>query len=374
VTQAADRAAAAPVLLAAGGTGGHLFPAEALASALLQRGVKVHLATDHRATRYGGAFAEDAIHVISSATLRGKNPVELTRTAALLGFGLLQAFAVIGRIKPAAVVGFGGYPTIPPVLAARLRGVPSLIHDANAVIGRANRLLAPRVSAIATTFPDVFRTDPALAGKATLTGNPVRPAVGVAAATPYPSDPGRLHLLVFGGSQGARIMADIVPPAIGQVDPALRGRLAIVQQAREEDLGRVREAYASCGVAAEVAPFFTDLPARMAASHLVVSRSGASTVAELAAIGRPSILVPLPHALDQDQFANAGVLERAGGALRISQDAFTPQRLASELAGLAATPARLHVMAAAARSVGRLDAADRLADLVLKVASRDATK
>jgi UDP-N-acetylglucosamine--N-acetylmuramyl-(pentapeptide) pyrophosphoryl-undecaprenol N-acetylglucosamine transferase len=374
VTQAADRATAAPVLLAAGGTGGHLFPAEALASALLQRGVAVHLATDHRAARYGGAFPDDAIHVISSATLRGKNPVEVTRTAALLGFGLLQAFAVIGRIKPAAVIGFGGYPTIPPVLAARWRGVPSLIHDANAVIGRANRLLAPRVSAIATTFPDVFRNDPALAGKATLTGNPVRPAVVVAASMPYPSEPGRLHLLVFGGSQGARIMADIVPPAIGQLDPALRGRLAIVQQAREEDLARVRDAYASCGVAAEVAPFFSDLPARMAASHLVVSRSGASTVAELAAIGRPAILVPLPHALDQDQFANAGVLERAGGALRIAQDAFTPQRLASELAGLAATPARLSVMAAAARSVGRLDAADRLADLVLKVASQHATK
>jgi UDP-N-acetylglucosamine--N-acetylmuramyl-(pentapeptide) pyrophosphoryl-undecaprenol N-acetylglucosamine transferase len=372
--QPADRAAAAPVLLAAGGTGGHLFPAEALASALAARGIKAHLATDRRAARYGGDFADDAIHVISSATLRGKNPIAVSRTAALLGFGLLQAFAVIGRLRPAAVIGFGGYPTIPPVLAAGWRGVPSLIHDANAVIGRANRLLAPRVSAIATTFPDVFRNDPALAGKATLTGNPVRPTVVVAAATSYPIETDRLRLLVFGGSQGARIMADIVPSAIGQVDTALRARLVIVQQAREEDLPRVRETYTSLGVAAEVAPFFSDLPARMAASHLVVSRSGASTVAELAAIGRPAILVPLPHALDQDQFANAGVLERAGGAVRITQDAFTPQRLASQIAGLAAAPTRLQTMAAAARSVGRLDAADRLADLVLKVASRAATK
>jgi UDP-N-acetylglucosamine--N-acetylmuramyl-(pentapeptide) pyrophosphoryl-undecaprenol N-acetylglucosamine transferase len=373
--QPADRAAAAPVLLAAGGTGGHLFPAEALASALIRRGITVHLATDRRAARYGGAFAEDTIHVVSSATLRGRNPVAVTRTAALLGFGLLQAFALVGRLKPAAVIGFGGYPTIPPVLAAAWRGVPSLIHDANAVIGRANRLLAPRVSAIATTFPDVFRNDPALAGRATLTGNPVRPAVVAAAATPYPAETERLRLLVFGGSQGARIMADIVPPAIGRLNAGLRGRLAIVQQVREEDLSRVREAYASLSVAAaEVAPFFSDLPARLAASHLVVSRSGASTVAELAAIGRPAILVPLPHALDQDQFANAGVLERAGGALRITQDAFSPQRLAEEIAALAAAPARLQTMAVAARSVGRLDAADRLADLALKVASRDATQ
>lgn len=370
--QPADRVATAPVLLAAGGTGGHLFPAEALASALDRRGTKVHLATDHRAARYGGAFAEDAIHIVSSATLRGRNPLAVSRTAALLGIGVFQAFALVGRLRPAAVIGFGGYPTIPPVLAAAWRGVPSLIHDANAVIGRANRFLAPRVSAIATTFPDVFRNEPALAGKATLTGNPVRPAVVAAAATPYAAEAKPVRLLVFGGSQGARIMADIVPAAIGLLDPSVRGLLAIVQQAREEDLGRVRDAYAGFGVAAEVAPFFSDLPARMAASHLVISRSGASTVAELAAIGRPAILVPLPHALDQDQFANAGVLEQAGGALRIAQNTFTPRRLADEIAALAAAPARLQAMAAAARSVGRLDAADRLADLVLKVASRGA--
>src|SRR5208282_1488273 len=177
-----------------------------------------------------------------------------------------------------------------------------------------------------------------------------------------------LRLLIFGGSQGARIMADIVPAAIGLLEPALRARLAIIQQAREEDLGRVRGAYASLAVAAEIAPFFPDLPARMAASHLIVSRSGASTVAELAAIGRPAILVPLPHALDQDQFANAGVLEKAGGAILLVQASFTPQRLAAEIGALAAAPQNLAAMAVAAKSVGRLDAADRLADLVLKVA------
>ncbi len=361
-------AGGAPVLVAAGGTGGHLFPAEALAAALVQRGIPVHLATDRRAARYGGAFVDETVHVIASATLRARNPFALVRTAATLGAGVAQAWVLIGRLKPAAVIGFGGYPTVPPVLAAAWRGMPTLIHDANAVIGRANRLLAPRVSAIATTFPDVFRDQPRLAAKATLTGNPVRPAVVAAAAIPYPAMNDPLRLLVFGGSQGARVMADVVPAAIEALEPRLRARLAIVQQAREEDLARVRSAYSNLSVAAEAASFFADLPARLAASHLIVARSGASTVAELSAIGRPSILVPLPHALDQDQFANAGVLEGVGGAMRLVQQEFTPRRLASELAALAAAPQRLAAMAAAARSLGRLDAAERLADLVLKVA------
>jgi UDP-N-acetylglucosamine--N-acetylmuramyl-(pentapeptide) pyrophosphoryl-undecaprenol N-acetylglucosamine transferase len=359
----------APVLVAAGGTGGHLFPAEALAAALIQRGIAVHLATDRRAARYGGAFVDEAVRVITSATLRARNPIALARTAAALGAGIVQAWSLIGRLKPAVVIGFGGYPTVPPVLAAAWRGVPTLIHDANAVIGRANRLLAPRVTAIATTFPDVFRDQPRLAAKATLTGNPVRPAVVAVAARPYPAAGDPLRLLVFGGSQGARVMADVVPAAIEALEPGLRARLLIVQQAREEDLARVRGAYGKLSVAAETAPFFSDLPARIAASHLIVARSGASTVAELSAIGRPSILVPLPHALDQDQFANAGVLQSAGGAIRLVQQEFTPRRLANELAALAAAPQRLTAMAAAAQSLGRLDAAERLADLVLKVAA-----
>ncbi len=365
--------ASAPVLVAAGGTGGHLFPAEALAADLRERGIPVHLVTDRRAERYGGAFAEDTIHVVASATFASRNPLALARTATMLGRGYFQARALLARLKPAAVVGFGGYPTVPPLLAAAWSGVPTVIHDANAVIGRANRFLAPRVTAIATSFPDVFSQRPDLAAKATLTGNPVRPAVVTAANTPYPWPGNALRLLVFGGSQGARIMADIVPAAIGLLDAGLRGRLAIVQQARDEDLRRVREAYARLAVSAETAPFFADLPARIAASHLIVSRSGASTVAELAAIGRPSILVPLPHALDQDQFANAGVLEAAGGAIRLTQDAFTPRRLAAELSALAGAPARLTDMALAAKSVGRLDAADRLGNLVVKVAAGGAS-
>ncbi|MET0631889.1 MAG: undecaprenyldiphospho-muramoylpentapeptide beta-N-acetylglucosaminyltransferase [Xanthobacteraceae bacterium] len=356
------------VLLAAGGTGGHLFPAEALAHALAVRGVTVDLATDERAERYGSRFPARDIHVIASATVRARNPISLARTAALLGVGALQAWRLLGRIRPAAVVGFGGYPTVPPVLAAALRGIPTLIHEQNAVMGRANRLLAPRVRAIALSFAGVLDREPKLAAKATRTGNPVRPAVIAAAATTYapPDSTGPLRLTVFGGSQGARIMSDIVPPAIERLAAPLRGRLAIVQQAREEDLARVTETYARAKVTAEVASFFTDLPARIAASHLVVSRSGASTVAELAAIGRPAILVPLPHALDQDQAANAGVLAQAGGAIRLPQEEFTPDRLAAEIDALASAPQKLVAMAAAARGQGAVDAAERLADLVLK--------
>jgi UDP-N-acetylglucosamine--N-acetylmuramyl-(pentapeptide) pyrophosphoryl-undecaprenol N-acetylglucosamine transferase len=256
------------------------------------------------------------------------------------------------------------------VLAASLRGIPTLIHEQNAVMGRANRFLAPRVRSIATGFAGVLARDETLNAKAVHTGNPVRPAVIAAAATAYPSldASGQLRVLIFGGSQGARVMADIVPPAVEKLDPGLRARLSIVQQARDEDLPRVRDTYARLGVACEVAPFFKDLPARMAASHLIVSRSGASTVAELSAIGRPGILVPLPHALDQDQRANAGVLMEAGGALRLDQADFTPERLAAEITAVATEPRRLAAMAASAKAAGILDAADRLADLVLRVA------
>jgi UDP-N-acetylglucosamine--N-acetylmuramyl-(pentapeptide) pyrophosphoryl-undecaprenol N-acetylglucosamine transferase len=355
------------VLLAAGGTGGHLFPAEALAAALAPRGITVELATDARAVGYGGKFPARAVHVIPSATPRG--PFGYAKAGAVIAIGVAKAYWLLGRVRPAAVVGFGGYPSIPAVLAAGLRRIPSVIHEQNGVMGRANRLLAPRVTAIATSFAGVVDADPALATKATRTGNPLRPAV-LAAIAPYaPPEPnGQLRLLAFGGSQGARIMADVVPPAVERLDGAVRARLAVVQQARPEDLERVRATYARLGVTAEVAPFFQDLPAQIAAAHLVVSRSGASTVAELAALGRPSVLVPLPHALDQDQLANAKVLEAAGGAILLRQEAFTPERLAREIAALAADPARLSAMASGASSAGASDAADRLADLVMRVA------
>jgi len=356
------------VLLAAGGTGGHLFPAQALADALLKRGAIVDLATDTRAAHF--KFPARTVHLIPSATLRGRNPISLARTGTLLTLGTAKAWSMLGRVRPAVVVGFGGYPTVPPLMAATLRGIPTVLHEQNGVMGRANRLLAARVTAIATGFRTLARLDPRLQGKITFTGNPVRAEVIAAAATPYavPEPDGKLHLLVFGGSQGARVMAEIVPAAIERLTADLRARLAVVQQARAEDLDTVRGIYTRLGVAAETAPFFSDLPARMASAHLVISRSGASTMAELSAIGRPAVLVPLPHALDQDQFINAGVLEAAGGAIRIEQRDFTPERLASEIAGLAGEPGRLGRMAQAAKSAGTVDAAERLADLVLKVA------
>ena len=360
------------VLLAAGGTGGHLFPAEALSAALAKRDVTVALATDSRAAKFGGHFPSERVHVVPSATFRGRDPISIAKTGATLAYGLAAAYRMLGKVKPAIVVGFGGYPTVPPVLAATLRCIPTLLHEQNGVMGRANRFLSSRVTAIATGFPGVTAHDAALAAKTTQIGNPVRPAVVAAAATRFdaPAAGETFRLLAFGGSQGARVMADIVPPAVEKLEPRLQMRLKIVQQARDEDLARVREIYAKAGVEAEVAPFFSDLPARMAQAHLVVSRSGASTVAELAAIGRPAILVPLPHALDQDQNANARVLEAAGGALRLPQAEFTPDRLASEIAALASDPDRLAGMAKGAKSAGILDAADRLADLVVKVAGR----
>ena len=358
------------ILLAAGGTGGHLFPAEALGVELIKRGLRVRLATDSRALRYGGLFSKDMIDVVPSETVRGRTPWSLAYTAAMLAAGTAVSLNLMRRLKPVAVVGFGGYPTLPPLLAARLFGVPGIIHDANAVLGRANRFLSSRVSAIATSLPGVLDRDPALALKTTTVGTPMRPAVLAAAAVKYdpPELTGPFRLLVVGGSQGARVMADVVPSAVERLEPALWGRLVLTQQVREEDMARVRAVYDRLKINAELAPFFADLPARLAANHLVVSRSGAGTVAELAAIGRPSILVPLPGSIDQDQFANAGVLAQADGALRIPQTDFTPNRLAAEISALAAGPERLVAMAANARTVGRLDAAERMADLVVKVA------
>src|ERR1700710_2687979 len=342
------------ILLAAGGTGGHLFPAEALGVELMKRGMRVRLVTDARALRYGGLFTKDLTDVVPSETVRGRDPWSLARTGAMLAAGTAVALNLMRRLKPAAVIGFGGYPTLPPLLAARMFGIPTAIHEANAVLGRANRFLSNRVSAIATSLPGVLDRDPALAGKTTTVGTTMRPAILAAAAVKFvtPEATGPLRLLVVGGSQGARVMADIVPGAIERLEPALWNRLILTQQVREEDTARVRTIYDRLKINTELAPFFGDLPARLASNHLVVSRSGAGTVAELAAIGRPSILVPLPGSIDQDQFANAG--------LRISKSVFPPDRLAAEISALAAEPVRLTAMATNARSVGRLDAAERL--------------
>ena len=356
------------VMLAAGGTGGHLFPAEALSHVLRAQGIRVVLLTDPRGAGFAVDFPADAVIPVPSATPSGRSLSGKVRVGLDIGKGVLAARRAVKELKPALLVGFGGYPTVPPVLGAALGGVKTMIHEQNAVVGRANRFLSRWVDAIGTGFAEVGGLSPAASAKCSHVGNPVRPAV-VAAASAYPwPGEGTFQLLVFGGSQGARIMADILPPAIQLLTPQERARLFITQQARNEDFDRVSGIYAQLGVRSEIAPFFKDLPVRMAQAHLVVGRSGASTIAELTVIGRPAILVPLPGALDQDQAANAAVLEKAGGAIRILQPEFTPRRLATELSGLLRQPAHLTVMAESAKSAGIPDAADRLARLVVKVA------
>ncbi|MFD2055676.1 undecaprenyldiphospho-muramoylpentapeptide beta-N-acetylglucosaminyltransferase [Mesorhizobium calcicola] len=358
------------ILLAAGGTGGHLFPAEALAHELNERGWTVHLATDDRAERFAAHFPAAAIHPTQSATMGSKNPVALLGAFWKIWRGVRQASAIIARIKPDAVVGFGGYPTLPPLYAATRRKVPTLIHEQNAVMGRANRALAGRVDAIAGGF--LPQDTSAIGAKTVTTGNPVRPPVLEAAKTPYAASTGDqpFRLLVFGGSQGAQFFSDAVPAAIALLSEAQRKRLMITQQARADDVARVKAAYATLGVAVEVSPFFTDMAQRMAAAHLVISRSGASTVSEIAVIGRPALLVPYPYALDHDQAANAAALAAAGGGEVHPQSSLSPERIAALLGGLMDDPERLAAMAAGAKSAGRPDATQLLADLTEAIASQ----
>jgi UDP-N-acetylglucosamine--N-acetylmuramyl-(pentapeptide) pyrophosphoryl-undecaprenol N-acetylglucosamine transferase len=358
------------ILVAAGGTGGHLFPAEALAHALARRSLAVELVTDNRVEGFAKSFPARAVHALPAATPSGKGLIGKGVAALTLGLGTLRARALVRRLAPAAVIGFGGYPTVPPLIAAAMLGVPTLLHEQNAVLGRANRFLASRVDVIATGFASVGKVDEALAAKMRHVGNPVRPAVIEAAKTAYdpPREDGELRLLVFGGSQGARIMADIVPPAIAKLSSSERARLRVVQQAREEDMARVTAAYREAGVKAEIAPFFRDLPSHMAQSQLVISRAGASTVAEISVIGRPSILVPLPGSLDQDQAANANSLAAVDAAIVLPQAQFSGDGLALMLSELLSAPRRLADMAALARKAGIADAAERLADLVRETA------
>jgi len=357
------------ILVAAGGTGGHLFPAAALAHELVAKGARVRLATDDRAQKYAADFPAEAVHEIASATPTGSGFASKLMALLTLANGVLESYNLAGDLKPRAIVAFGGYPTVPPALGASLRGVPLILHEQNAVIGRANKFLASRARLIASGFPTLDGVTAGGRTQVAYVGNPVRPAVIEAAKLAYPGfDDQKLRLLVTGGSQGARVFSDVVPEAVGLLTEAERARLVIMQQAREEDLPRVREAYARLKVAAEVAPFFNDLPKRIAASHLVIGRSGASTVSEIAAIGRPSILVPFPYALDADQAANAAHLAATGAAEVVRQINFTPLGLVERLRQALAGSADLTKRAQAAKAAGVTDAAIRLAYLTLHIA------
>jgi len=355
-------------VLAAGGTGGHLFPAEALARELVRQGAQVHLATDRRAN----AFA-DKVPGVSICQVRagrfGGGPLHLAYGVAEMALGIVQARRLLRRLAPDVVVGFGGYASVPTMLAASQLGIPTVIHEQNAVLGRANRLLAPRASRIATGFAETAGLRAADRIRTVHTGNPVRPAI-LAAATAYmPPVPGQpIELLILGGSQGARIFSDVVPPSLAALPSELRGALRISQQARPEDRDRVVADLQAAGIAAEVETFFNDVPARLARAHLVVCRSGASTISELAAAGRPALLVPYPHAMDDHQAANARAFAAAGAGWAMPQSSLTAPPLAERLTELLRDGAALGHAAAQARGFGRDDAAERLAALAIALA------
>jgi UDP-N-acetylglucosamine--N-acetylmuramyl-(pentapeptide) pyrophosphoryl-undecaprenol N-acetylglucosamine transferase len=350
-----------PIVIAAGGTGGHFFPAEALASELAGRGHWVALMTDARAAaKLPPVFSAGEVFVLKGAGIAGRGVRRAAAAAVALAAGTLQARALLNRLQPAAIVGFGGYPTVAPVTATRLlrHPPPVILHEQNAVLGRANRAMASRADVLALSFAATARLP---AGVATVvTGNPVR--AGFDPAPHPPSD--RISILVLGGSLGARVFSDAVPAALAALPDHQRSRLQVVQQCRAEDLDRVRAAYAGSGIAAELSAFFPDVAARLAAADLVIARAGASTVAELAAAGRPAILVPLPGAIDDHQTANARALCEAGGAWLIPQRDIAT--LTHRLASLFAIPTALTRAGAAAASIARPDAAARLADLVLQ--------
>lgn len=358
-------------ILMAGGTGGHLFPAMALAQELIRRGHAVELMTDHRVESYGADFPARRIHIVPSATPSGANPLK----AALAGFtilrGIASAWGGLREVRPDAVIGFGGYPTFPPFIAASLLGIPGILHEQNAVMGRANRALARFADVLALSFAQTRHAEERNLEKV-VTGNPVRDRVRAVADQPYaaPEAGAPIRLVIFGGSQGARAISEIVPAAIALLPDDLRRRLQIVQQARAEDVERVTEAYRQSRTSVEIAPFFTDLPERIAASHLVIGRAGASTVAELTVLGRPAILVPLPGSLDADQKHNALTMEAGGGGWVAMQDTLSPQSLATRLEQLLTDPPGLARAAEAARALGQPRAVEKLADLAEVLAGK----
>jgi UDP-N-acetylglucosamine--N-acetylmuramyl-(pentapeptide) pyrophosphoryl-undecaprenol N-acetylglucosamine transferase len=356
-------------VLAAGGTGGHLFPAEAMARELMGHDRAVHLLTDARAEGWGERVPGIVLHRVHAGRLGG-GPVGATRGVAALAFGMWQARGLLRRLVPAGVIGFGGYASLPVMLAAHTLGLPTMIHEQNAILGRANRLLAGRARQIATGFAETARLRRSDGVRAVHTGNPVRPAILAAADRPYvPVSPDRpIEILILGGSQGAHVLSELVPAALAGLADAWRARLRVGQQARPEDRAAVIEQYRRHDIAAEVESFFDDVPERLARAQLVICRAGASTIAELAAVGRPALLIPYPYATDDHQSANARAFAAAGGGWTMPQATASVPALGSRLAQLLADPAALGAAAAAARQFGRRDATERLAQLALTLA------
>ena len=356
-------------VLAAGGTGGHMVPAAALAEELTRRGHRVALVSDARGVRFPGLFANGPggvqTHVIPAGRFAG-GPVGWAKAAREMWQGRAMAAELYRTFKPAAVVGFGGYPAFPALSAAFAAGIRTAVHEQNAVLGRVNRLVAGKVDAIATSYQETERVKPRLRDKVHLIGNPVRDSVLALRAKPYPllDEEGIFRVLVTGGSQGASVLSEVVPDGLAMLPVAFRRRLQVTHQARIEDIDAAREKYASLDIAADLATYLPDLPEHLGWAHLVIARAGASTIAELTAAGRPAILVPLPSATDDHQTANAREITRAGGARTIPQSAFTPSELAKQMQKLGLDPEALQNAAARARACGTPEAASDLADLV----------
>lgn len=352
-------------VLAAGGTGGHLLPAFALATELERRGHHVALITDRRGAQIPGKPDFLPAHVLPAGRF-GRNPLSWLKGIGAVLEGRRMALRLFETFQPSAVIGFGGYPALPALLASTSADIPSLVHEQNAVLGRVNRLLAGRVQAIATAYPDVERVSQKHQGKIRLVGNPVRPGVLSLRNEEFPpfTEDGLLKVLVTGGSQGARALSEVVPDGLAMLQPALRQRLQVTQQCRPEDLEAVRERYRSHDIPAELGIYFENMAARLAEAHLFIGRAGASTIAELTAVGRPAILIPLPIATDDHQAGNTRELTKAGGARMIRQSSFTPKELAKQIQAMAQRPQTLATAAHAAWSCGRPNAARDLADLV----------
>jgi UDP-N-acetylglucosamine--N-acetylmuramyl-(pentapeptide) pyrophosphoryl-undecaprenol N-acetylglucosamine transferase len=357
------------ITLAAGGTGGHMVPAHALAAELKSRGHGVMLVTDDRGAKIPALFEGVPTHILPAGRLGG-GPIGWIKAARAVLAGRRQAKALYREFTPDAVVGFGGYPAFPALLAADSRGIPTILHEQNAVLGRVNRLLAGSASAIATAYPEVERLKPRYRRKVELVGNPVRESVARLGTMPFPEfdDTAPLKILVTGGSQGATVLGQVVPDALGMLPPKLRHRLQVIQQCRPDDIEAVRNRYAALNIPAELLTYIEDMPDRLAEAHLVIARAGASTIAELTAAGRPAILIPLPIATDDHQTVNAREMAKAGGARMIPQDEFTPELLAAQIDAVAGDPQALSNAAERALSVGRPHATSDLADLVERVA------
>ena len=352
-------------VLAAGGTGGHMIPAHALAAELMRRGHHVALVTDERGAKIPGLFEGVQVHVLPAGRIAG-GPLGWLRAGRAILAGRDMARRLYETFAPAAVIGFGGYPALPALLAALKEKVPTAVHEQNAVLGRVNRMLARKVDAIATAYPNVERLKPSLHFKTHLVGNPVREEVLALRDQPYPalSEDSIFRLLVTGGSQGASVLSEVVPQGLGMLPVGFRRRLQVTQQCRVEDIERVRGRYAELGIPADLATYLPDLPDRLAWAHLVIARAGASTIAELTAAGRPAILVPLPSATDDHQTANVREMVGAGGARSIPQKNFTAVELAKQMQKLALEPGALENAARRAWGCGRPEAARDLADLV----------